>query len=162
MAIESKYYLHESDEKALESLKKIPGFSAIVKSFMKDWSERQAKLRSMSSYIRINENQLSKYYDMLPPICEKLGIEVPELYLMMNVTPNAFTTGDTKPQIVLTSGLLDVLPDELIPTILAHECGHIACHHVLYRTIGMILLGGTAGVISRIPFGGLITMPLQS
>ena len=39
------------------------------------------------------------------------------------------TYGDTKPFIVITSGLFETLPDELIPTILAHECGHIACHH---------------------------------
>ena len=161
MSIDAKYYLHESDEAALEALKKIPGFSSLIKSFMKDWSERQAHLRSMSSFIRINENQLSKYYDMLPPICEKLGIEVPELYLMMDVNPNAFTTGETKPQIVITSGLIDKLPDELIPTVLAHECGHTACHHVLYRMIGSILIGGTASTISRLPLGGLISLPIQ-
>ena len=161
MSIDAKYYLHESDEAALEALKKIPGFSSLIKSFMKDWSERQAHLRSMSSFIRINENQLSKYYDMLPPICEKLGIEVPELYLMMDVNPNAFTTGETKPQIVITSGLIDKLPEELIPTVLAHECGHIACHHVLYRMIGSILIGGTASTISRLPLGGLISLPIQ-
>lgn len=161
MAIDSKYYLHPSDEKALEALKNIPGFATLMKSFMKDWSERQAKLRSMSSFIRINENQLSKYYDMLPPICEKLGIDIPELYLMMDVRPNAYTTGETNPQIVLTSGLLDTMPEELIPTILAHECGHIACHHVLYRTVGSVLIGGAANSISRLPFGGLISLPLQ-
>ena len=161
MAIESKYYLHESDEAALEALKSIPGFSKVLKSFLKDFSERQAKLRSMSSYIRINENQLNKYYEMLEPICDKLGIEKPELYLMMDVRPNAFTTGETNPQIVLTSGLLDTLPEELIPTVIAHECGHIACHHVLYRTLGSILIGGASTTISRFPLGGLISLPLQ-
>ena len=80
--------------------------------------------------MRISEKQLPKYYHMLPPICEKLGIEVPELYLTMDGSPNAYTAGDTKPFIVMTTGLLKSLPEELIPTVLAHECGHIACHHV--------------------------------
>lgn len=161
MAFDPKSYIHESDQAALEALQAIPGFSQLMKAFLKNWSERQGRIRNMSSYIRINENQLSKYYDMLPPICEKLGIDIPELYLMNSPVPNAFTSGETNPYIVLTSGLLNVLPDELIPTILAHECGHIACHHVLYRTMGTILLGGAAGTIAAFPFGTLLTLPLK-
>ncbi len=161
MAYRYTDYIHEADQAALEALKGIPGFTQILKAFMKDWSERQSRLRNISSYIRIDENQLPQYYHLLPPICEKLGIEVPELYLMLDVRPNAFTSGETKPYIVLTSGLLETLPEELIPTILAHECGHIACHHVLYRTMGTILISGTAGSLSRLPFGSLITLPLQ-
>ena len=161
MSIDAKNYIHDDDLAALEALKAIPGFSQLMKAFLKEFSERQGHLRNMSSFIRIDKDQLPKYAEMLPPICEKLGIEVPELYLMMDVRPNAFTSGETKPYIVLTSGLLDTLPDELIPTILAHECGHIACHHVLYRTMGGILLGGTAGTMSRLPLGSLFTLPLQ-
>ena len=96
---------------------------------------------------------------MLIPICERLGIEVPELYLEMNVLPNAYTYGDTKPFIVLTSGLIECLPPELIPTVLAHECGHIACHHTLYRTMGQMILGGTAIVPG---IGLLISLPLKA
>ena len=161
MAVSSEYYLHESDRAALEALEAIPGFSQLLKSFMKQWNERQSRLRNLSSFIRIGENQLPEYDRMLDPICEKLGIEKPELYLMMDVRPNAFTSGETHPYIVLTSGLLDLMPKELIPSILAHECGHIACHHVLYRTMGSVLIGTTAGTLNRLPLGGLISLPLQ-
>lgn len=101
---------------------------------------------------------MSKYYDMLPPICKKLGIEVPDLYIELDVSPNSYTSGDTKPFIVMTSGLLETLPDELIPTVLAHECGHIACHHVLYSTMGRMILKGVFGLSG---FSSLITTPLQ-
>lgn len=79
---------------------------------------------------------------MLPPICEKLGIDVPELYVKLDVVPNAYTWGDTKPYIVITSGLFETLPDELIPSVIAHECGHIACHHPLYTTMGYAIKNG--------------------
>ncbi len=161
MSVKSEYYLHESDKAALEALEAIPGFSQLLKNFMKQWNERQSRLRNLSSFIRIGEDQLPEYDRMLDPICEKLGIEKPELYLMMDVRPNAFTSGETQPYIVLTSGLLDMMPKELIPSILAHECGHIACHHVLYRTMGSILIGTTAGTLNRLPLGGLISLPLQ-
>lgn len=79
---------------------------------------------------------------MLPPICEKLGIEAPELYITHDVFPNAYTYGDSHPFIVITTGMFETVPDELIPTVLAHECGHIACHHTLYHTMGRMLLDG--------------------
>ena len=140
MAINPDFYVHESDRVALKALKAIPGFTPLLKAFMKVWSEKQFFIQNMSTNLRLSDKQLSKYYNMLPPICEKLGIDVPELYLELDVVPNAYTSGDTKPFIVITSGLLETMPEELIPTVLAHECGHIACHHVLYRTMGNLIL----------------------
>lgn len=165
MSIEAKYYLHDSDRAALSALKAIPGFHQLTRAFMKVWQERQFRIMNMSSRVRINERQLTEFYDMLPPICERLGIEMPELYLELNVEPNAYTYGDTKPFIVMTSGLLETVPHELVPTVLAHECGHIACHHTLYRTMGNIVFdtasGAIAEAISNVPFGGLATIPLE-
>ncbi len=152
----SKLYTHPADQSALDALKAIPGFSALMKAFMSSWNEKQFRIMNMSSNVRLGETQMPKYYHMLFPICEKLGIEVPELYIKLDVYPNAYTSGETSPFIVLTSGLLETLPDELIPTVLAHECGHIACHHVLYSTMGKILLGGASSFL-----GSLVTMPIQ-
>lgn len=158
MAIDSNFYVHESDRIALDALKAIPGFTPVLKAFMKIWSEKQFYIQNMSTNLRINDKQLSKYYDMLPPICEKLGIEVPELYLELDVVPNAYTSGDTKPFIVMTSGLIETMPEELIPTVLAHECGHIACHHVLYRTMGRLIL---SEAINYLGLNDIAIFPIQ-
>ena len=162
MVYDANSYVHDSDRAALKTLKAIPGFYQFIKGFTKIWSERQFRITNMSSCIRINEKQFSRYYDMLPPICEKLGIDIPELYLELDVVPNSYTAGDTKPFIVVTSGLFETLPEELIPTVLAHECGHIACHHVLYTTMGKILLEGTTSAMrSALSYGALAAMPLE-
>lgn len=155
-------FIHESDKAALKALKSIPGFTAVFKAFMNVWSERQFRIENMSSKIRLSEEQMPKYYNMLPPICEKLKIDVPELYLELNVNPNAYTYGDTKPFITITSGLLETIPDELVPTVLAHECGHIACHHTLYTTIGSVILNGTSYLGGIFGLGKLISLPLQT
>lgn len=162
MIYDAMSYVHDSDQAALKALKAIPGFHQFVKSFMKIWSERQFRITNMSSCVRINEKQLSEYYNMLPPICEKLGIDIPELYLELNVSANSYTSGDTRPFIVMTSGLFETLPQDLIPTVLAHECGHIACHHTLYGTMGNILLGRTTSALrSLVPCGDLASIPLE-
>ena len=146
--INPEFYLHKSDQLALDSLKAVPGFDQIVRAFLSVWNEKRFKLENMSCNLRINEEQLSKYYDMLPPICAKLGIAVPELYLKLDPYPNAYTYGDTSPFIVITSSLLETLPDELIPSVLAHECGHIACHHTLYKTMARLLINGGLSLLN--------------
>lgn len=158
MNIDAKFYMHDSDKIALQALQAIPGFTQLFKAFMKVWSEKQFRIQNMSTNLRISDKQLSRYYNMLPPICEKLGIDVPELYLKLDVYPNAYTAGDTNPFIVITSGLLETMPDELIPTVLAHECGHIACHHCLYTTMGHFIL---SEAVTLLGLDGLAILPIQ-
>lgn len=158
MAIDSSMYIHPLDNAALSALKAIPGFTPLLKGFMKVWSEKLFLVENMATNLRLSEKQLPKYYNMLPPICERLGIDVPDLFLSLDVNPNAYTAGDNKPFIVITSGLLETMPEELIPTVLAHECGHIACHHVLYSTMGQMILNGA---IQNLEIGALISLPLQ-
>ena len=44
MALDYKLYLHDSDKAAMAALKAIPGFSQVMKAFMKIWSEQQFRL----------------------------------------------------------------------------------------------------------------------
>lgn len=159
MNLDSALYLHPSDKAALAALKAIPGFSQVTKAFMKVWDEKKYRIRNMSTNLKLSDKQMAKYYGMLPPICEKLGIEVPDLYVELDVNPNAGTFGDAKPFIVLTSGLVETMPDELIPTVIAHECGHIACHHSLYTTMGDMILNGASSFLPGI--ANIAIYPIQ-
>lgn len=162
MAINENLFIHDSDKAALDALKSIPGFTALLKAFMKIWNEQQFKITNMSSNIRVSEEQMPKYYHMLEPICKRLNINKPELYVELNPFANAYTYGDTEPFIVLTSGLLETLPDELIPSVLAHECGHIVCHHTLYHTMGKMILDGTFSALSTaLGLGSVALYPIQ-
>ncbi len=164
MSISKNVFIHPADKAALAALKAIPGFSQLVKAFTKISIEKQIYIKTMSSCIRLKNNQLPKYRKMLKPICEKIGIEEPELFIELDVRPNAYTTGVDKPFIVMTSGLLETLPEELIPTVLAHECGHIVCHHVLYRTMGSLLLSGSLSALMNAGAGvaKFVSFPLTT
>ena len=112
---------------------------------------------NMASAIRLSPSQLPKLYNRLPPICKKLGIEQPEFYLSMDPNPNAWTFGDTKIFITITSGLVDMMTEEELDAVIAHECGHILCHHVLYHSIAHYVMDGldSLGVL------GSLGAPLQ-
>lgn len=131
-------FIHPEDDAALDSFKAIPGFTKVMKLVMKYEDEMQWYGENIASSIRLSSLQLPEIYKHLPPICEKVGIDEPELYLKMDPKPNAWTYGDTRVFITLTSGLIDTLDDEELDAVIAHECGHIICRHTMYRTFERI------------------------
>lgn len=136
-------YLHPEDKAALDNLTAIPLFPTCVKAFMKVVTEKMLYGMNMAQKIRLGPNQLPEIHKYLSPVCETLGIQEPEMYLEMNPLPNAYTFGDTQVFLTVTSGLIEHLEEEEIKTVIAHECGHIACRHMLYHTMAtMILLYG--------------------
>lgn len=135
-------FIHPEDAAALRQLESIPGFPMLVKKIMAIGFEQLQYGINMATAIRLSPTQLPKLYNHLPPICKRLGIAEPEFYLQMDPAPNAWTFGDTKIYITITSGLVELLNDEELDSVIAHECGHILCHHVLYHSIATYLLNG--------------------
>ncbi len=152
-------FIHEDDRQALDALKSIPGFDQLIKGFMKVYSERTMKILNMSSKVRLSQEQCPHIYNLLPPICDAFGIEVPELYLESNRQPNAYTSGDTYIFITITTGLLELFAENEVQAVLAHECGHILCYHVLYQTMGRFIMNGAAQMLG---LGGLASAALRS
>ena len=158
-AVPSDMYYHEADRKALAALKAIPGLGLIMKKYMEIFSETTSECLNMAMKIRLGPNQLPEIYNLLPPICETLGIAEPQFYLEMNPYPQAYTDGDSKTFVTITSGLLDMMTQEELSAVIAHECGHIACHHVLYRSLGFAILSAGSSFLGGL--GHLITLPLK-
>ena len=133
-------YIHPEDEAARRNMEAIPGFAAAMKIFMRYYDEQLMHGLSMANKIRLSPTQLPDIYQKLPPICQRLSIDEPEFYLEMDPYPNAYAMGDTRTMVTVTSGLLEYLNDEEVSSVLAHECGHIACRHMLYHSLATLLL----------------------
>lgn len=133
-------YIHPEDEAARRNMEAIPGFASAMKLIMRYYSEQLFHGLSMANKIRLSPTQLPDIYWKLPPICKSLNIEEPEFYLEMDPYPNAYAMGDTRTMITVTSGLLEYLGDEEVSSVLAHECGHVACRHMLYHTMAQLLV----------------------
>lgn len=155
--IRASEFIHPEDTAALRQLESIPGFPALVKKILSLGLEQMQYGVNMASAIRLSPTQLPELYNHLPPICDKLGIDEPEFYLEMNPVPNAWTFGDTRIYITITSGLVEMMDNEELDAIIAHECGHIICRHVLYHSVARYILSGadSLGVL------GALTVPIQ-
>lgn len=138
-------------------MESIVGFPTLLKNFLALGLERLQYGLNLAQSVRLSPKQLPRLYAHLPPICEKLGIAVPEFYLLMSPEPNAWTFGDTRIYITVTSSIVELLNDEELDAVIAHECGHIACRHVLYHSLAYWLSLGmdAAGVL------GKVAVPLQ-
>ena len=136
-------FIHPEDAAALEALKKIPVLPSVVKAFMDLGAEQLMKGLNMASKVRLSPTQLPELYNILPPICEILDIKEPEFYLEMNPIPNAYAFGETYTAITITSAIVDMMSEDELRAVIAHECGHIACHHMLYHTLAQILSNAT-------------------
>lgn len=142
MTYHSALYLHELDRKAFEAMNSFPKFVKLREAYIANVDEKAAKIDLLSSAIRISDKQFSEIYRLLPPICSKLDIAVPEIYYLKSKELNAFTGGNTSPFICVTSRLTHELSLDMISSVLAHECGHIACKHYLYHSMATQLING--------------------
>ncbi len=86
----------------------------------------------------------------------------PELYVRQRPEVNAFTFGHTKPYIVVYTGLLEMMGDDEVMAVIAHELGHIKCGHVLYTMMVSQIDLLIAGIGQALPaIGQLIGLGLQ-
>jgi Zn-dependent protease with chaperone function len=153
--ISSRTWEHPADRGALVALRKLKGFDTVVKLMSSLINERAVRLLFLGSAIRVDERQFPILQRALNDCANILDAEVvPELYVQADPTFNAMTIGLDRPVIVINSGLVDLLDEEELRFLLAHELGHALSGHAVYRTILLRLLS-MSGVFGAVPLGGL-------
>jgi Zn-dependent protease with chaperone function len=153
--ISSRAWEHPADRGALVALRKLKGFDTLLKAMSGLFNERAVRLVFLGSAVRVDERQFDRLHRILGEVGRTLDApELPELYVVANPAFGAMTIGMNKPFIVLNSGVVDLLDEEELRFVIAHELGHAMSGHAVYQTLlqRMILL---SGVLAAIPAGGL-------
>jgi Zn-dependent protease with chaperone function len=151
--ISSRSWEHPADRAALRSLNAIPGFAEVVRKIVGLFGQRGLRLFFQANAVRVSRKQYGWVYDLHQRVVDTLDLGwEPELYISQTPFVNAGALGVDKPFILINSGALDILDRDELETVLAHEVGHIASDHVLYRTVLtlLILLGQR-----QLPIAGL-------
>lgn len=126
---------HPYDRAALGALQKVPGLDIVVRKFIELLPERVAYIEHVAQMVRVSPLQCPQLYGLLREACAILDVAEPELYVAQYPVPNAYTSGHDNPFIVVTTGLLDLMSDDEVLAVIAHELGHIKSGHVLYKTM---------------------------
>lgn len=131
-------FQHPWDKAATNKLESMRLLKTCVAKFNEYSIERIAYVQNLGSNVRVGPRQAPVLYQMLLECCEILDVKEPELYIQQG-NVNAYTSGHNRPYIVLETGLLEVMNDEEVMGVIAHELGHIKCGHVLYKQMAQLI-----------------------
>jgi Zn-dependent protease with chaperone function len=153
--ISSRAWEHPADRGALVALRKLKGFDTVLKAMSGLFNERAVRLVFLGSAVRVDERQYTRLHQLLGDVGRTLDApELPELYVVANPALGAMTIGMNKPFIVLNSALVELLDEEELRFVVAHELGHAISGHAVYQTLLQRLLA-LSGILTAIPMGGL-------
>jgi Zn-dependent protease with chaperone function len=155
--LSSSAFEHPADRAALEAVKKIPVLDKVFRKFLELGAERIMRIQLMGSAVHVTPKQCGRIYKLFKEAADILDMHEPDLFLASNPTVNAFTFGVERPFIVLQSGLVDLLDEEELMAVMAHELGHVKAGHVLYRSMAYFLAQIASKVLG---LGGIGSMGL--
>lgn len=156
-------YIHPLDRETLDALKRIPGVSTMLRTLIRHSFELATRIHHHANFIRVGPNQLPSLFEKFEYAGRSLGIkQLPELYVYQDPVPNAYTFGVDHYFVAISTGCLELLDDDELLCILAHELGHVHADHVLFKSAARVF-GTVASTIvqATLGVGSLIVYPVQ-
>jgi heat shock protein HtpX len=98
----------------------------------------------------VSREQAPRLYAVMERLAAKGNLPMPKLYVIPQAAPNAFATGrnPSHASVAATEGLLELMNDDELEGVIAHELSHVRNYDILTTSIAATL----AGVISWIGY----------
>jgi Zn-dependent protease with chaperone function len=151
--ISSAAFRHPLDIQAEQALRSLPGFDLIARKFVEFVYERPQLVYLMGNSIEVGPRQYSSIYQIFRECVRDLDISSePTLFIAQDAQVNSYALGQDNPYIVVNTGLLELLNESELRTVLAHELGHIKCGHTILIQMAMWAMNA-ASVLGELTFG---------
>lgn len=123
------------------------------------FSEKMALMANQAQ--PVSETEHPEIYRRVAPVVrrltEKMGLPMPRLWVTPEPSPNAFATGrnPNHSSVAVTAGLLQLMNDDELEGVLAHELGHVKNRDILISSVAATL-GSALTFMARMAmwFGG--------
>jgi heat shock protein HtpX len=101
----------------------------------------------------VTREQLPRIYSVVERLTQKAGLPMPKLFVIPTESPNAFATGrnPNHASVAVTQGILNLLDDDELEGVLAHELGHVRNRDILTSSIAATLAGAIT-ILARMGF----------
>src|SRR5215475_1696487 len=115
---------------------------AVVMNFVSYFFSDRIALAS-SGAEPVTREQLPRLYQVMERLAGKANIPVPKLYVVPDAAPNAFATGrnPNHASVAVTEGLLQIMNDDELEGVIAHELSHVRNYDILTSSIAATIAG---------------------
>ena len=129
-------------------------FFAVAMNFGSYWFSDKIVLRM---YRAQEVGPGHRLWDLVSALAQRAGLPQPRVYIIPDPSPNAFATG-RNPQhaaVAATEGILQILTDEELGGVIAHELAHVKHRDILISSVAATIAAAIM-MISRFAmfFGG--------
>jgi heat shock protein HtpX len=130
------------------------GFAICTNAFAYFFSDKIALWSSGA--VPVSREQLPRLYDVMERLAAKANLPMPKLYVVPEAAPNAFATGRNPhhASVAVTQGLLELMNDEELEGVIAHELSHVRNYDILISSIAATLAGAITWIAHWGPWLG--------
>jgi len=117
------------------------------------WWNSDRVVLSMYNAQPIGPGDAPRLHQLVAQLAANAGLPMPALYVIHEDQPNAFATGRSpeRAAVAITTGLLDMLNEEEVAGVIAHELAHIRNRDTLIMTI-TATIAGAIGMLAQFGF----------
>src|SRR5262252_8817334 len=132
------------------------GFAVVMNAFAYFFSDRIALSSSRAK--SVTREQLPRLYAVMDRLAAKANLPVPKLYVVPEAAPNAFATGRNPrhASVAVTQGLLELMNDDELEGVIAHELSHVRNYDILITSIAATIAGAITYLASMGRWGMLL------
>jgi len=120
------------------------------------WNSDKMVLR-MYGAREVNAQEAPRLHAIVAQLADNAGLPMPRVYLIDNPQPNAFATGRNPENaaVAATTGLLNLLSEQEVAGVMAHELAHVRNRDTLTMTV-TATIAGAIGMLANFAlfFGG--------
>ena len=100
-----------------------------------------------------NSDVYARVYPIFAGLCQIMGLPMPRLWIIPDMSPNAFATGrnPSHSSVAFTEGILQLMNDRELAGVIAHELGHVLHRDILISSVAATL----AAAITRLAWMGM-------
>lgn len=105
----------------------------------------------------VTREQLPRVYRIVENLTQRVGLPMPRIYVIPTESPNAFATGrnPNHAAVAVTEGILNLLNDEELEGVLAHELGHVRNRDILTSSVAATLAGAVTFIARQAMWFGM-------